>query len=296
MDMPQELLARLAVLGEPAERWMASLERQIADLSATWGLEDIQPFAVSHYNLLMTAISRQREVVLKICPVPSAAAPEIAALTALAGTAYVRVLAADAQQGALLLERLRPGTPLFALPEEDATRAYGELLHSLPRPVEGPKELPDLSSWGQGFSQHRACHGGTSGPLPDDLFREAEMLFEELLRTTNQSVLLHGDLHHGNVLVAREGLRAIDPKGVYGEPCFEATAYLRNHLMDRPNPRELLRERVAALSRRMGWDPTRMLQWTFAQSVLSAVWDIEDRRPGGEPALACARLCQSLLT
>src|SRR6266567_3540278 len=44
-----------------------------------------------------------------------------------------------------------------------------------------------------------------------------------------EPVLVHGDLHHDNVLSsARAGWLAIDPKGVAAEPAYETAAMLRN--------------------------------------------------------------------
>jgi streptomycin 6-kinase len=60
----------------------------------------------------------------------------------------------------------------------------------------------------------------------------AESLFRELIASSESPVLLHGDLHHFNILSARrQPWLAIDPKGVAGEPAYEPGALLRN-----PNP------------------------------------------------------------
>jgi streptomycin 6-kinase len=54
------------------------------------------------------------------------------------------------------------------------------------------------------------------------LLEEAETLFAELNASMAEPFLLHGDLHHENILAAeREPWLAIDPKGVVGEPARE---------------------------------------------------------------------------
>jgi streptomycin 6-kinase len=62
------------------------------------------------------------------------------------------------------------------------------------------------------------------GLFPWRLVELAEALFAELLASTQQEMLLHGDLHHTNILTAgRQPWLAIDPKGVIGEPAYEAS-------------------------------------------------------------------------
>jgi len=112
--------------------------------------------------------------------------------------------------------------------------------------------------------------------------------------------LLHGDLHHDNVLFDDAlGWRAIDPKGVLGEVEFEIGAALRN-------PQELpgvignlsvFRRRVDIFSSRLRLDSGRVLAWAFAQAVLSAIWKCEDGERVGadDPSLLLAETILPLL-
>jgi streptomycin 6-kinase len=91
--------------------------------------------------------------------------------------------------------------------------------------------------------------------------------------------LLHGDLHHDNVILDDDrGWLAVDPKGVIAEPEYEVGAALRNPF-DRPvlfaDP-ATIRKRVDRFARDLALDATRVLSWAFAQAVLSAVWTVED--------------------
>jgi streptomycin 6-kinase len=93
------------------------------------------------------------------------------------------------------------------------------------------------------------------------------------------SRLLHGDLHHYNVLVdSARGWLAIDAKGVVGEPEYEVGAALRNP-WERPElftePATIMR-RVDRFRRELHLDAERILAWAFAQAVLAAIWAVED--------------------
>ena len=123
-------------------------------------------------------------------------------------------------------------------------------------------------------------HEGRTEPLDKRLVDKAEKLFAELLTSSAEPVLLHGDLHHDNVLLTEQGqYLAIDPKGVLGEPCYEVGAFLRNPLpkfLERENPRMSMRRRIDEIVDRLGFDRQRVTGWGFAQAVLSAIWCDED--------------------
>ncbi len=73
-----------------------------------------------------------------------------------------------------------------------------------------------------GFGRMRARYGGETGPIPEQMVVSAESTFRELLSTAPSTpVLLHGDLHHGNILSTQHGWLAIDPKGIIGENSAE---------------------------------------------------------------------------
>lgn len=91
--------------------------------------------------------------------------------------------------------------------------------------------------------------------------------------------LLHGDLHHHNVLFDFDrGWVAIDPKGVVGEIEYEIGAALRNPY-ERPDlfaSPATVERRLQLFTSKLNLDFKRALAWGFAQAVLSAIWSVED--------------------
>jgi streptomycin 6-kinase len=136
-------------------------------------------------------------------------------------------------------------------------------------------------------------------PLSPRLVKAAETLFAELIGSMAEPVLLHGDLHHWNILAAeRQPWLALDPKGLAGEPAYEVGALLRNplpQLLDAPQPGSLLARRVDQLAEALGFDRARLLDCGLAQAVLSAWWTYEDHGHGWEPTIALAELFASLI-
>jgi streptomycin 6-kinase len=99
-------------------------------------------------------------------------------------------------------------------------------------------------------------------------------VYGELCDSMSGPVVLHGDLHHDNVLWSEErGWLAIDPKGVVGEREYEYGALLRNPVPVLVEPRTLAR-RADQLAEALELDRTRIAAWAWAQAHLAAVWSV----------------------
>ncbi len=107
----------------------------------------------------------------------------------------------------------------------------------------------------------------------------AQRIYADLAATQREPALLHGDLHHYNVLSDRaRGWCAIDPKGVVGELEYELGAALRNPF-DRPElfaTLDIVERRLDQFGLVLGLDVGRARGWCFAQAVLAAIWSLEE--------------------
>ncbi|MCG2718424.1 MAG: aminoglycoside phosphotransferase family protein, partial [Nanoarchaeota archaeon] len=85
-------------------------------------------------------------------------------------------------------------------------------------PVTDARPLLTVESWTAGLRKLGPHFGGTTGPFPEYLVDAAEQILAEFIPSMGERVLLHGDLHHWNILSAkRQPWLALDPKGVTGE-------------------------------------------------------------------------------
>jgi streptomycin 6-kinase len=198
-------------------------------------------------------------------------------LQAFEGKGVVRVY--EFEEGAMLLERATPGDSLAIMSvdgrDDEATVILAEVIRKI-SPRTPVKPVPTVEDWGEAFERHAA---GENLQISRDLLAEAHRVYFELCRSQSQPRLLHGDLHHYNVVFDTErGWLAIDPKGVVGELEYEVGALLRNPF-DRP---ELftrawtIEKRVERLAVELNLNVNRTLAWAFAQAVLSAIWAVED--------------------
>jgi streptomycin 6-kinase len=175
---------------------------------------------------------------------------EVAALRIWAGDGAVRLLHADLERGALLLERIEPGSMLVEVARDDddaATLVTANVLRRLWRSAPAQHELRSLSSWCAAYDRNREPLQADAGRFPTQLFLRADALRAELLASSEEQSVLHGDMHHYNVLRAKPAdWLAIDPKGLAGDRCFDVCQFFRNPIgVDvRLNRRRLTRPRA----------------------------------------------------
>jgi streptomycin 6-kinase len=284
--------------GPTVSDWLDRLPGIAADVERRWSLTPGRSFGRLSYNYVVPVTCEDgAPAVLKLSfPGDKEFRTEAAALRIFAGRGAVRLLRLDLERGAMLLERCEPGSTLVLVPDDgEATSAAVDVLRRLWRPVgdEPGHPFPRVSDWARGFERLKERYGGGTGPMPAALVGEAEGTFDELLRTQAEPVLLHGDFHHDNVLRARrEGWLAIDPKGVVGEPAYDAATLLREppDLIWVPEARQTIARRLDQLSEELLFDRERLRRWAFAQAVLAAFWSLEDSGRVWDEALAFARL------
>ena len=278
--------------GEQGPEWLRRLPELAHEIAGEWELTLEPPFPNVPYHYVAPARRANGDaVVLKIGPHPEMHY-EAAALRLWNGDGCARLLEHDTVRNALLIERIFPATTLASLIKDNATDAVAttfacNAFRSLPRlPAPEGVSFPTIADWFEALPKHRALYEGT-GPIPEVLFREAEVLAADLLASSGPQIVIHGDFHQYNILQcdnSGENWIAIDPHGVLGEPEYEIGALLLNpngHFFSLGNVQELTRRRLDQCASEMGFDRERLRAWGIARSVLSACWSLEDGAGGG---------------
>jgi streptomycin 6-kinase len=223
-DLPETFARRImGTFGQEGLQWLGDLPSILESLSCRWSLTLLPPFEGMSYNYVAPAICGDgSQVVLKVGVPNRELQTEMEALRIFNGRGAVRLIESDDEKGALLLERLRPGQTVLCMDDDvQATTIAGQLMRRLwGADVQGGI-FPFVEDWSRGLAKLRIRFDGGTGPFPKPLVEAAENLFQDLLASSNEPTILHGDLHHWNILSAeREPWLAIDPKGVIGEPAY----------------------------------------------------------------------------
>jgi len=264
----------LRAIGESAagRAWLAALPRLLDEICEEWGLEVGEPFPGASASLTVPASRADGSpAVLKLQLPHREAEHEAAALACWGGVGAVRLLAHDPGRHALLLELCRPGTPLFELDPDAALDVLIELLPRLWRPVEGPFTAlaTEAEHWAHLLPQSWERAGR---PFDRSLLESALDTIDVLAPTQGEHVLLHQDLHAGNVLRAeREPWLAIDPKPLLGERELGLAPIVRGAELGHGRAQVL--NRLDRLTAGLALDRERARGWAFVQTL---AWSIEE--------------------
>ncbi len=195
------------------------------------------------------------------------------------GRGAARVLARDGD--AVLIERATGGRSLIAMAEAGSDAAADLImcrtagtLHGasdaiLPRSQPGQQAVTPLRVW----FRRLFAHADELTPF----HRHGAALAQELLDDERDVVVLHGDLHHGNVLdFGARGWLAIDPKALLGERTFDYCTLLCNPDPVRAVEPGRLESRWAAVASAAALDPDRFARWLVAWCALSSAWHALD--------------------
>lgn len=222
---------------------------------------------------MLSGFKDLKPIVLKLGLDNNSLKREALALKAFTGFGVVNILIEE--EGMLLLERAAPGDSLqtfFPEKDNDAIDIVFDCLkrmHQAPIPKE--RQFPHINDWlktlDKGFD------------IPTHYLNKARQLRNELIITSAPGVLLHGDLHHDNILQNDDNWIVIDPKGVIGEPAYEIAAFIRNpipQLLEHSDASNIIRHRIKYFAKLLELSEQRIVDWCYVQAVLSWVWALED--------------------
>ena len=201
--------------GPKGSLWLSKLPVLIERYSQKWQLSNLCPFEHLSYHYVLRAWSGfyQKEVVLKL-GLPGDLREERAALTFFNGHGSVVLLDWEEGVDALLIECLQPGTSLKSFfPDNDAqaVRIAVEVMNTLHRKASAKKDFVSVTHIVSEFEN------GVFSEIPYRFLQKARSLAKRLASGQQELYLLHGDLHHENILFDERRLwTAIDPKGVVG--------------------------------------------------------------------------------
>lgn len=295
-DLPDALAARVAH-GPAWAAWLDGLPRRTAEVAADWDLAwegtgdgpGRVPAWSGHTSLVAPVRTAGGEhAVLKVSfDGDDESEHEALGLRHWAGRGAVRLLAADPRRRALLLERLTR-RDLGAVDDLEACEVVADLWRRLTSPPP-PQLLPVtafVARWREGLRGLPR-----DAPVPRRLVEQwlstlADLEHDARDASAATARIVHGDLHHGNVLAGADGAwRAIDPKPMAGDVHYEPAPMLWNRWEELAGAtggaRAGIRSRFHALVDAGGLDEERARAWVLVRTVLSAYWSIGDAERAG---------------
>lgn len=263
------------VHGAVGEQWLAELSALLEKLAALWDFRLRYPLPDLTYSFVALVEFNQngKTAILKAAPATGKLGPEIKWLEAFKRDVPA-ILQHDENYNAFLMEHITPGISVKHLvkqgEDENATRVICQTikdLHAEQVPRNHFKSVVDL---GEDILS-------LQGYVDKRLISKAQGLFIDLSADKTTHTLLHGDLHHDNILQSGAGWKVIDPHGYFGDAAAEVGALIYNPLdafpQDKPL-KKIIDRRLKILAEMLPYDAQRMRAWAFCWAMLSAAWDI----------------------
>jgi streptomycin 6-kinase len=280
---PRTVAAVVERFGAAGKRWVQEQPLRLAEIGQTWGLTFDVPFETGLPINAVYAVTRNRQsFVLKTGYPNPELFTELKMLPLWEGQlGCVQLLQADSGIGCFLLQRVAPGNSFRRSLLAERSNNIPALFEITPVAVPAEHDFPSYKDWCQSaFDQYRR-NGSEPGML--DHIEAAEIFLERLL-SLGEDCLLHGDLHHENMLLQNldDGSTryvAIDPKGVVGPRILEYGRFMHNFVSDEgdysaESIQSILTKRADALQGK--WSMQQLLMVGYVDLVLSSTWMLNE--------------------
>ncbi|OOE12447.1 aminoglycoside phosphotransferase family protein [Fictibacillus arsenicus] len=261
---------------DKADEWLNNFDKMISLYEQKWGLTIHDPFDLSFNFVAPATRNNGEEAVLKAVLSDKEFRAELEVLQLMKGKGMVELLEYDLDQGVMILERLRPGHTLADIKDdEEAAYIASQIMKNLWVAAPKNSNMETVVDRENSLKRIARQHPNGFGLIAKEKIEEALKLFEQLNREKNQPYLLHGDLHHYNILKNGDSWTAIDPKGLIGDREYDVIQYLLNKLPE-TKVKETIEKRINIFVKELDLDKERVLLRGFSHAVLSTCWTIED--------------------
>ncbi len=270
--------------GNEGKKWLDSLSKMITEIGQKHNLSGLTPVNNMTFNYVVSGYQNDQPIILKIGMNSKALAKEASCLKAFANHATAKVIVDDGHM--IIMQRAVPGGTIkdyFPDNDSEATKILCACIKTLHK-----ASMPESHNFYHLSELFKTLDQKLD--IPDEILAKAKHLRDKLFSTTTKEVLLHGDLHHDNILnngdsksrhssKSEDEWLVIDPKGFIGDPAFEPAACLCNpipELLQENQPSEIIENRIKICSAELGIDSRRIADWLYTKSVLCWAWSLED--------------------
>lgn len=270
--------------------WLDELPGAVEAQCARWDL--VPDGEVRHGSNALVVRVRGRDgqpYALRVSPPGDDVTREVAALQFWAGRGTVRLIDADVEHRAQLLEWLTPGDSLESLPLAATPEIIGGLLRRLAVPA--PDDVPDtgavIADDAAGWPDRWAALGE---PVPGRILDAAVHAAATARRPMTPHLAVNADLHFGQILrAARAPWLVVDPVLLRGDVGYDLARLLWSRLDELPDD-HAVRGYLTALVRAAGLEQERAESLIMVRAMSYLLWGLE--RGLTEDPPRCVRLLE----
>ena len=261
---------------ETGNQWLLDLPNQLKKLAEDWHFEFDSVMPELSYSFVARVNFHDKKAIIKIAPPEQSLAKETLCLSCFQKDSP-EIFHFDENVNAVLMEYIYPGKSLKNLvrngQDDRATQIISKVIRELRF-----QTLPTKHSF-KHMSELAKDLDILHGHFDKNFLDKAIRLFNEMTIDRSNDIVLHGDLHHDNILSSNDDWKIIDPHGYIGDPAAEVGAMIRNPYDCFPDYKPLekiLTRRLSILNDELPYDFDRIKAWCYCITVLSVAWTYED--------------------
>ncbi|NRA73580.1 MAG: hypothetical protein HRU36_02405 [Rickettsiales bacterium] len=266
------------IYGKIGEEWLEQLPIIIEQFERDWEISIVAVAPNLTYSFVATVrLEDSSQGILKIAPCSSRSDAEIEWYR-LQKFATPKLYDANPSMGAILMEKLVPGDSVKNLVvqknDDVATKAICTTIKNL-------GELRIADNRFKHVSDLKSSLNILDNRVEKKLLDKAKDLLKDLTSDRSDDALLHGDLHHDNILSTKDSWKAIDPHGYVGPKAFEVGAMLRNPWDCFPKDTSLekvIKRRRDILCAELPYNSWEIDGWLYVYTMIATGWSFENHK------------------
>lgn len=283
------------IIAHFGSRFYDDLIRKLAHYTKLWALTSLHQVDYYSANCVFSCESEMYGPCILKCGRPSVeTSTEYHTLVEYGGEVFCQLYEADIPNAVLLIERLIPGVQLRALRDLDKRLdVFIQVYKNLHIRSAKESRYPTYQGWVTRIAEY--MRGRKDYQELAQAMQRADLICQELNKQYTDQVLLHGDLHHDNILLASDGrYRVIDPKGVVGDPVFDIPRFILNEFEDPLSGTfsEHFKHICRRLSAALNIPEADIKRLTYVEMCMGHAWCVEG---GEEPNLSHVRFTAAQL-
>lgn len=218
---------------------------------------------------------------------------EILACKLFQGENFCKIYEYSLEDQVYIMERIMPADTIYeSSPRNDRIKIVGRIFKGLHKTDIPDSAFPTYSEWFEagkkGTKNRKDC---------EELYQylySAERMLADINQKYSRNLLLHGDLHHENILKNENGsYTVIDPKGVIGDPVFDLSRFILDEFRDdlTSEPKDVIIDFVQKLGDSVGIPCEILLRCLYIETV---IWLFREELANGESLEECQQLITNM--
>jgi streptomycin 6-kinase len=256
-----------------------TINQELGQYIDRWKLNSLEIVEDKKINCVLRCNSEiYGDAILKINKFSNIIADEYDFLKEYNGRNFCKVYDADKMKGVLIEEEIKPGTQLRKVHSlDERLTVFCSLhkgLHITPAKEERYRTYLDWVTRITKYMENRNDYKELYHHM-----KNAEEICKQLFIQYPIKMLLHGDLHHDNILLnSRNEYTIIDPKGIIGDPIFDIPRFLLNEMEDDINQNlyQKFEYMINVIGKQLDVPIKVLKQCFYVETAMAECWNVED--------------------